>query len=37
MYITIAIFIVIMIVTAIVANRTPIVEVKYENGRVVDK
>ncbi len=36
-YITIAIFIAIMIATAIVANRTPIQEVKYENGQVVDK
>ena len=36
-YATIAIFIAIMIWTAVVANRTPIHEVKYENGKVVDK
>lgn len=37
MYATIAIFIAIMIWTAIVAHRTPIHEVKYENGEVIPK
>jgi hypothetical protein len=36
-YATIALFIAIMIWTAVVANRTPIREVKYENGEVVTK
>jgi len=36
-YGTIALFLAIMIWTAVVANRTPIHEVKYENGEVVVK
>jgi hypothetical protein len=36
-YGTLALFIALMIVTAIVAQRTPIHEVKYENGQVVPK
>lgn len=36
-YGTIAVFIAIMVWTAIVANRTPIHEVKYENGQIVPK
>jgi hypothetical protein len=37
MYATLAIFIAILIWTAIVANRTPIHEVKYEHGEVIAK
>lgn len=36
-YATIAFFIALMVLTAIVAQRTPIHEVKYENGQVVPK
>ncbi len=36
-YGTLAIFITILIITIVVAQRTPIHEVKYENGQVVPK
>jgi hypothetical protein len=36
-YATIAFFIALMVLTAIVAQQTPVEEVKYENGRVVPK
>lgn len=36
-YGTLALFIAIMILTAIVAQRTPIHEVKYENAQIVPK
>ncbi len=36
-YATLAIFFTILVITIIVAQRTPIHEVKYENGAVVPK
>jgi hypothetical protein len=36
-YATIAIFVGILIITGVIAERTPVREVKYENGQVLEK